>query len=80
MSDPNHIFVRVGGTRFVATMASGLASTLLLAFGHLSGDQYVELGIWTIGVFIAGNASQNIAGFMAGKRGTNTTGGSNEST
>ena len=72
MSDPKHIFVRVGGTRFVACMASGFASTLLLAGGHLSGDQYVELGIWTIGVFIAGNASQNIAGFMSrGKRDVN---------
>lgn len=81
MSSPQHLFTRYGGTRFVATMACGLASALLLKGGHLNGDQFVELGKWTIGLFIGGNASQNIASYMASKRNinANTSGGGNES-
>ena len=80
MSSSQHIFTRFGGTRFVATMACGFASALLVKGGHLSGDEFVELGKWTIGLFIGGNASQNIAGAIAGKRAinSNTTGGGND--
>lgn len=68
MSNPQHIFTRVGGTRFVATMACGAASVYLRSKGLLTGEEYVELGKWTFSVFIAGNASQNIASFIANRK------------
>lgn len=78
LNSPQHIFTRVGGTRFVATMVCGFASVVLLVKGYLTGDQYVDLGIWTIGAFIAGNATQNVAGFFANRRNnTNEQYGSN---
>jgi hypothetical protein len=61
------VFTRWGGTRFVATMACGLASFVLLRMGDLNGDQYVELGKWTLGVFIAGNATQNAVSFLSNR-------------
>jgi len=62
----------VGGTRFVATMACGLASVVLLVKGYLTGDQYVDLGIWTIGAFIAGNATQNAVSYFSNRRNNRT--------
>jgi hypothetical protein len=67
LSSPDHVFTRWGGTRFVATMACGLASFVLLRMGDLTGDQYVELGKWTIGIFIAGNATQNAASYFGNR-------------
>jgi hypothetical protein len=67
LSSPDHVFTRWGGTRFVATMACGLASFVLLRMGDLNGDQYVELGKWTLGVFIAGNATQNAVSFLSNR-------------
>ncbi|WP_331352578.1 hypothetical protein [Cellvibrio sp. UBA7671] len=68
MSSQQHIFTRVGGTRFVATMACGLASFILLRLGDLNGDQFVELGEWTLGAFIAGNATQNAASYFGNRK------------
>jgi hypothetical protein len=72
LSNPQHIFTRVGGTRFVATMACGLASFILLRVGDLNGDQYVELGKWTLGAFIAGNATQNAVSYFGNRRNNRT--------
>lgn len=72
MNSPQHIFTRIGGTRFIATMTCGAASVVLLVKGYLTGDQYVDLGIWTIGAFIAGNATQNAASYFGNRRNNRT--------
>lgn len=68
MSSQQHIFTRIGGTRFFATMACGAASVWLRSKGLLTGEEYIELGKWTFSVFIAGNASQNIVSFIANRK------------
>jgi hypothetical protein len=72
LSNPQHIFTRVGGTRFIATMTCGAASVVLLVKGYLTGDQYVELGIWTVGAFVGANAAQNIASYFGNRRNNRT--------
>lgn len=66
-----HIFSKFGGTRFVTTIGCGFVSALLLRFGDLTGDQFVEITKWTVSVFIAGNAGQNIVGFLINNRRAN---------
>lgn len=68
MSSQQHIFTRVGGTRFVATMTCGAASVWMRVNDYLTGDQYVELGIWTVGAFVGANAAQNIASYFGNRR------------
>lgn len=52
----------IGGTKFVLSVGSGLATTLLQAFGKLdpAGGTYAMVIIGTVGAFIAGNVTQAI--------------------
>lgn len=72
LSSQQHIFTRVGGTRFVATMSCGAASIWMRTHDYLTGDQYVELGIWTVGAFVGANAAQNIASYFGSRRNNRT--------
>lgn len=53
-------FESVGGRRFIMTMGCGIACTVLVWFGKITGEvfQYIVLG--TIGAYIAGNVTQKI--------------------
>ena len=49
-----------GGTKFLATVGAGLATTILQWFGKLdtSGNAYMLTIIATVGAFITGNVVQ----------------------
>lgn len=54
----------LGGTKFLLSVGSGLATTLLQAFGKLdaNGSTYALVIGVTVGAFIAGNVTQTIKG------------------
>lgn len=59
----------LGGTKFLLSIGSGLATTLLQAAGKLdpAGSTYALVIVGTVGAFIAGNVTQAIKAPEAGK-------------
>jgi len=54
----------VGGRRFVAVMACGLATTILCACGRIDAEWYVEAIKWTIVPFVMGNTISQLAPYF----------------
>ena len=59
----------VGGRRFLLTVGSGIAASLLQWFGKLdpAGSTYALVVIGTVGAFISGNVIENKHNVQAGK-------------
>jgi hypothetical protein len=51
-------FDSIGGRRYVLAQQVFLASCLLLAFGKISGGEWVTVTLGIAGVYVAGNVSQ----------------------
>lgn len=51
-------FDSIGGRRYVLAQQVFIASCLLLAFGKLSGGEWVTVTLGIAGVYVAGNVSQ----------------------
>ena len=47
-----------GGRRFLLTLGCGIASTILVWFGKISGGEYVTIVSLTIAAYITGNVTQ----------------------
>ena len=56
------ILKTLGGTKFLLSVGSGLATTILQACGKLdpAGSTYALVIVGTVGAYIAGNVTQTI--------------------
>lgn len=61
---PQHIFSRVGGTRFVLSLGSCAVNTLLLVGAYIDQQVYQVLILGTVGAYITGNTLQNATSFL----------------
>ncbi len=50
----------LGGTKFIITLLTGLATTLLVAFTKIDGAIYATVTLGTVGAFVAGNVTEGI--------------------
>ena len=59
----------IGGRRFLLTVGSGIAASLLQWYGKLdpAGSTYALVVIGTVGAFISGNVIENKHNVQAGK-------------
>lgn len=49
-----------GGRRFLLTVATGIATFVLVWLGKISGEVYATITIGTVAAYITGNVAQKI--------------------
>lgn len=50
----------LGGRRFILTMLTGAATTLLVFLGKIDGSTYSLVTLGTVGAFITGNVVESV--------------------
>lgn len=57
---PQNIFTRVGGRRFVLSVGCGVVNTLLVAAGSITPDVYQWIILGSVAAYITGNTAQKM--------------------
>ena len=57
---------RAGGRRFLLTLGCGVACTVLVWYGRISGEVFRDIIIATVASFIAGNTYESVKKPSAG--------------
>lgn len=52
--------VTLGGRRFILTMLTGAATTILVFLGKIDGSTYSLVTLGTVGAYITGNVLESI--------------------
>lgn len=60
MEKTMQMIIGVGGRKFFATIGCGVVTSILCAFGKITGEVYAAVVIGTVGAYITGNVVQEI--------------------
>lgn len=53
-------YLKLGGRRFVMTVAALVGTGVLCWFGHISGESYSITVLGLVGAYVAGNTAQKV--------------------